>query len=230
MSEKKFENIKDYYEDLYAEKKGESFPHDNIRTSSFLTSFVPAKDKDSLSLDIGCGVGYACKIMQDAGYKPYGIDISAGALEHAKKRLPNSIFNLAAESNIMDHKDDFFDAISCLGVLEHIDNPEVIVSEAFRVLKPNGRALFLVPNSLSPYFMIAGGTGQIMEETRSLGQWQKMFEASGFNLVNVSKDIGPTIIKEYSLIKKLKIVLHRILNILPVNFTYQMAFLLEKKS
>jgi SAM-dependent methyltransferase len=39
----------------------------------------------------------------------------------------------------------FFDAILCIAVLEHVENPEEILSEFFRVLKPGGHVVASVP-------------------------------------------------------------------------------------
>lgn len=228
MSNEKFDEIKDYYEDLYNDKKGESFPFDYKRNEVFIKDIKPISEGISKSLDIGCGVGYACKMLKAKGFEVHGIDISQSALEQAEKNLPEGSFKLANESGKIEYEDNFFDTVICLGVLEHITNPEDVVREAYRVLKPGGSALFLVPNSLSPYFFFGKGTGQIMEVPRKLAVWKKMFESEGFKTVSVSKDKGPTIFKRFSIIKKMKIMLHKILNILPVSYTYQFIYKLEK--
>jgi ubiquinone/menaquinone biosynthesis C-methylase UbiE len=45
----------------------------------------------------------------------------------------------------MPFKKDSFDAVLCLEVLEHTDNPQWIVDESYYMLKPNGKALFTIP-------------------------------------------------------------------------------------
>ena len=40
---------------------------------------------------------------------------------------------------------DYFDAILCIAVLEHVENPEEVVPELFRVLKPGGHLILEVP-------------------------------------------------------------------------------------
>jgi SAM-dependent methyltransferase len=40
---------------------------------------------------------------------------------------------------------DHFDAILCVAVLEHVENPEEVVPELFRVLKPGGHLILEVP-------------------------------------------------------------------------------------
>lgn len=41
--------------------------------------------------------------------------------------------------------DDYFDAILCIAVLEHVENPEEVMAELFRVLKPGGHLILEVP-------------------------------------------------------------------------------------
>lgn len=42
-------------------------------------------------------------------------------------------------------KSDYYDAILCIAVLEHVENPEEVVPELFRVLKPGGHLILEVP-------------------------------------------------------------------------------------
>lgn len=228
MSEDKFTNIKNYYEDLYNLKKGESFPFDYKRYNNFIKDIESVSDDSLKSLDIGCGVGYACQLLQDKGYEPHGIDISESALIQAKENLPKGTFKLAKESGDIDYEDNYFDVIICLGVLEHITNPEDVVKEAYRVLKPGGIAIFSVPNSLSPYFYFGNTTGQILEIPQSLTRWKSIFVSNKFNVLGIKKDVGPSIEKKFKLIKKLKISIHKLLNLLPMFLTYQFIFKLQK--
>lgn len=228
MAENKFSNIKNYYEDLYNEKKGESFPFDFERYHNFLKDVPETSDESAKSLDIGCGVGYACQILQKKGYLPNGIDISQSACDQAKSNIPEGTFKLASESGKIDYEDNYFDVVICLGVLEHITNPEDVVQDAFRVLKKGGTAIFSVPNSQSPYFYFGNTTGQILEIPRSLKVWKNMFESRGFTTFTIKKDIGPSIEKKFPLIKKVKITLHKLLNLLPMSLTYQFIFKLKK--
>ena len=47
----------------------------------------------------------------------------------------------------MSYKNDYFDTIICAGLFEHIDDPEVVISEYVRCLKPNGRLVICVSNN-----------------------------------------------------------------------------------
>jgi SAM-dependent methyltransferase len=56
--------------------------------------------------------------------------------------------------HIIPVNDHFFDTIVCIGVLEHTENPEEIMKEFYRVLKPHGHLIldipFLQPEHLCP--------------------------------------------------------------------------------
>lgn len=40
---------------------------------------------------------------------------------------------------------DWFDAIVCIAVIEHVENPEEVIPEMYRVLKPGGHLILTVP-------------------------------------------------------------------------------------
>ena len=47
--------------------------------------------------------------------------------------------------HIIPVADDHFDAILCIAVLEHVENPEEVMAELYRVLKPGGHLVLEVP-------------------------------------------------------------------------------------
>lgn len=97
-------------------------------------------------LDIGCHSGtFTKKILNKIGSnKIYGIDISHSAINLAKKRIPDGHFEVV-NAEKLPFINNFFDAIFCLEVLEHVDHPEKVIEEIKRVLKIGGYAIFLVP-------------------------------------------------------------------------------------
>lgn len=230
MSNMEFEKIKDYYEDYYNNNKESAFPNDFVRTSNILSKIISITPTGSYFLDIGCGVGFACEMLKHENFIPHGIDISEQAITLAKKKLPEFSFDIASIDNKLPYKNETFDRVICLGVLEHIKEPETIISETHRVLKKNGKALFLVPNSYSPYFLIAGGTEQIYEKPRTIKQWISMFNNSDFSIAFIGKDPGPTIQKSMSFIKKIKILVNRFISGISLHLAYQIVFIIQKEN
>lgn len=97
-------------------------------------------------LDIGCHSGlFTKKIVSVLGVKEvYGIDISESAIIKAKKRIKYGKFNVANAHNL-PFRNNFFDCVFCLEVLEHVENPKEVLKEIRRVLQKGGIGLILVP-------------------------------------------------------------------------------------
>lgn len=98
-------------------------------------------------LDIGCHSGtFTKKILEKIKTKEvYGIDISSSAIKRAKLRIPFGHFEIGDAVNL-PFQSNFFVTVFCLEVLEHVDNPEKVLSEIKRVLKKNGDVVILVPS------------------------------------------------------------------------------------
>ncbi len=95
-------------------------------------------------LDIGCGYGWFVKEFAKNGGVVTGIDLSPSAVELTNKML--NYHRLAAdiqEANAeqLPFTDDTFDFVFSNGVLHHTPDTHQAVNEAWRVLKPGGRAL-----------------------------------------------------------------------------------------
>lgn len=114
-------------------------------------------------LEVGCGVGAQTEILLRKYPNAHitGIELSEVQLNTAKAYLTTkfdaSQYTLhqmdAAQMELADHS---FDAIYICWVLEHVKNPQGIIDECFRVLKPGGiisisevqnNNLYVVPHS-----------------------------------------------------------------------------------
>ena len=104
------------------------------RVSCFLSV---AKDKQ-LVLDLGCGSGRATRLLEKAGKKVIGLDISAEALRRAS-RLGGASSYVQADCDAQPpFADQSFEAVYCAEVIEHLLDPESMVRECYRLLKPAG--------------------------------------------------------------------------------------------
>ena len=98
-------------------------------------------------LEIGCGMGTDGAQFAKAGADYTGIDLTAAAIELARKRF--ALSNLKGEFRVSDAEDlDFdnesFDLVYSHGVLHHTPDIEAAVREIHRVLKPGGRAIVML--------------------------------------------------------------------------------------
>ncbi len=98
-------------------------------------------------LDIGCHGGiFTNHIAKNfPNSKIYGIDISKEAISFAKKTYPNIKFKISRAENL-SFKKKVFDLVTCFEVLEHIENPQIVINEISRVIKRNGYLLVMVPS------------------------------------------------------------------------------------
>jgi len=111
-------------------------------TTPFQTEiFTQLISKDCQILDVGCGYGRTLNELYQLGYKHLtGIDFSQGMIERGRNEFPNLHLYVKSSSQI-DYPDNSFDVVILFAVLTCIkDNKEQkeLLSEIYRVLKPNG--------------------------------------------------------------------------------------------
>jgi SAM-dependent methyltransferase len=98
---------------------------------------VPA---GALVLDAGAGDG---RYRKEFGHTRYiGVDLAVGDVTWDYSGL-NAICTLAN----LPFPDATFEAVLCTQVLEHVAEPQLVLCEIARVLKPNGRLFLSAPQS-----------------------------------------------------------------------------------
>ena len=96
-------------------------------------------------LDIGCGSGWLADRCQAAGARVLAMDIAPAGVGAARGRFPGISDFLAGDGYYLPCADASFDAVVLSEVVEHLEEVEMALNEARRVLKPGGRALVSVP-------------------------------------------------------------------------------------
>lgn len=221
------ERIREHYEETYRERGARAFPREDSRTLACVRPLLARLGRGDRVLDVGCGVGYAASLLSDAGLGVAGVDISETAIALARERLPGAELVPARPDGRLPWGDGAFDGLVCLGVLEHVPAPEGVLAECRRVLRTGGTAVFVVPNSRSPYFLFGRGTGQVYEKPRTLAGWRALFAANGFLERGISRDPGPSFARGEGVARSARLAVHRVLNLLPIGLTYQLVFALE---
>jgi SAM-dependent methyltransferase len=98
-------------------------------------------------IDIGSGPGFLCESMADivgVSGRVLGIDISRELVERSVQRNTRSWLSYrVADAIAINEPDATFDVATCTQVAEYIPDVDKAISEAFRILKPGGRALFV---------------------------------------------------------------------------------------
>jgi ubiquinone/menaquinone biosynthesis C-methylase UbiE len=117
---------------------------------------------DSYVLDIGCGYYPQNLInLENKIKKAVGID----------KDIPDKTFSSkisfikADIGEKLPLPDNEFDCILILAVLEHLEHPEEIIRECYRILRPGGRLIITIPTNYSrPILLILAGLGLLSRE------------------------------------------------------------------
>jgi len=99
--------------------------------------------KGMLMLEPGCGRGEFLNNFKDLGLEVYGLDISTEATKF-ENGLDVKVCDVESESLPFD--DNTFDVLYSKSFIEHLHKPEKYLEEAYRVLKPGGLLLTLVPD------------------------------------------------------------------------------------
>lgn len=110
-------------------------------------------------LDVGCGGGFLTNYLAQKGHLVSGIDLSTKSLEIAEKDdKTGSVEYKRASAYELPFSEGIFDAVCAMDLLEHVEDPIVVVKEASRVLKKGGLFFFHTFNrNLLSYFMIIKG-------------------------------------------------------------------------
>lgn len=109
-------------------------------------------NKNGSLLDIGCGEGLFLKrVPEYYNKKLYGLDPWELVIRKAKKRVLASFF--IGNGDKLPFRDEIFDEITILNLfynLPHINNMGLILREALRVCKKDGKVIFDYRNKRNP--------------------------------------------------------------------------------
>jgi SAM-dependent methyltransferase len=94
----------------------------------------------STALDVGCGEGRFCRMLQAQGIATVGIDPTATLLDSARRLDPAGDYR-PGRAEALDFPDAAFDLVVSYLTLIDIPDATAAIAEMARVLKPGGRLL-----------------------------------------------------------------------------------------
>lgn len=144
-------------EDLYLDDSSRSAYAEQARRRYELEPFIePFAGFDNARgrkvLEIGVGLGADHQRFAESGAILTGIDLTARAIEHVRRRL--DLFGLISSLSVGDAEnlqfdDSSFDVVYSWGVIHHSPDTRKAVREIHRVLRPGGTAKVMIYHTWS---------------------------------------------------------------------------------
>lgn len=117
---------------------------------------------DKRVLDVGCGAGLLCEPLARLGARITGLDATPANIDIARDHAEKSGFSIDYRAGSIEGlNEEPYDLVTCMEVIEHVEDPALFVSHLARMVKPDGLLLLSTPNrtALSRLAMITIGEG-----------------------------------------------------------------------
>jgi len=137
-------------------------------------------------LEIGCGNGFFLERAMEAGFRDVrGVEPSRQAVEQAAPALRTRIICDVMRSGLFDA--ERFEAICMFHIFDHILEPNELLAECLRILKPGGFILTLNHNVESWSAQLLGEKSPIIDIEHTFlyspSTIRLIFEANGFEVI-----------------------------------------------
>lgn len=167
------------YQDLYALEETHWW-HKAKRNlvSSFIKKYI-GKNRVKI-LDVGCGTGKNVETFAKLG-ESWGLDSSREAILFCKKRGIKNLIKGSVEN--IPGKKEYFDFITALDVLEHVDDEKALI-EIKRVMKKSGILIVNVP----AFSILWSKWDEVLHHKRRYTKTQlnKVIAAAGFKTLKIT--------------------------------------------
>ena len=124
-----------FYSGFYL-NEGELSPPEFVSTRmEEITAEFSRFRKNNRLLDIGCGAGTLLAAARKNGWNAQGLDVSASAVKHVRN-LGFEVY----EGELQDaaFPSEHFDVVTAAELLEHLIDPQPLLQEVARILRPGG--------------------------------------------------------------------------------------------
>jgi len=101
-----------------------------------------------IAVDVGCSTGFTAAELSAAGATVIGLDIDVPGLGHAALRFGDRVDFLCADGTAMPFADQSVDIIVFNHIYEHVVDPDGVLAEIRRILRPDGAAYLGFANRL----------------------------------------------------------------------------------
>jgi len=105
-------------------------------------------------LDLGCGSGYGSEKIARVADKVTAVDVSPESVSYASGQYQRSnlTFDCIKADESLPYNDGTFDVVISFQVIEHVEDHDLYLAEASRVLNRNGVLLLITPDRSNRLF------------------------------------------------------------------------------
>ena len=133
--------VADWYDDLVGESGSEY--HREVVLPGVLR--LLALQKGDSAIDVACGQGVLCRILNERGVEVTGLDAAEPLIEVARQRGPESIRYRVGDAREMNHLPAAsFTAAACVLAIQNIHPIQPVFAGMHRLLKPGGRLVLVM--------------------------------------------------------------------------------------
>jgi 2-polyprenyl-3-methyl-5-hydroxy-6-metoxy-1,4-benzoquinol methylase len=157
-------------------------------------------------LDVGCSCGYFMEVAAAHGFDVQGVEFSSSAVAAATPGLRPRIFEGTLEDMPINGK---FDVVSAFDLIEHVQDPRVLVKRCASLLKPGGTLVISTPDAGHYLRLVMGSHWPMLQPMQHLFLFSRqalatMLRTEGF--VEVSVDTAYKTINVEYLINQIKLL------------------------
>lgn len=157
-------------------------------------------------LDIGCGPGFFANQAALMGHKVTGIDISSTQLRVAQIRdSTKAVRYVYGDAYAIPYPRETFDVVMAMDLLEHVSDPQKVLFEASRVLRPGGLLFFHTFNRTPwAYLLVIKGMQWFVKNTppglhvfrlfRKPSEVEEWIDNAGMDL-KITRGVRPVILQ-----------------------------------
>jgi SAM-dependent methyltransferase len=104
-------------------------------------------------LDVGCGNGSAVtRYLKHIGGNVLGIDLHEQSIRFAQENYGGNGMNFSvSRAEDITVGESGFDAIIFADVLEHVENPAILLNNVRKIINAHGRVFVTIPNGFGPF-------------------------------------------------------------------------------
>jgi ubiquinone/menaquinone biosynthesis C-methylase UbiE len=182
-------------------KKGfwRKFVHNFLDSRFKIISGLISKgiNRDSVVVDIGCGSGIYLTYL--ARFRPkqiIGLDYSQQMIEIAREKLKGiiqanqKISLIKGKAEKLDLPEHCANLVLAIGLFDYLTNPQQVLSEMDRILKPDGRIIITLPKKYSPLFFLRHWPGlylrkHLLKLPPIINSWSKKGAIKFFSQFNL---------------------------------------------